>query len=176
MPGSSATSASAAVSLIDRSTLHVDLKLSENDVAKVQLGQSVDLTIDALKDWNAQGRVSYIAPSAESNNGVVTYAVRVSFPDGDARVKVGMTANLTITIARKETVLLVPNTALLPKGAGHIVQLLGADGRTTSDVDVQIGLSDGTQTEIISGLKAGDAVVTSPNLPQSPSRSGFPLP
>jgi HlyD family secretion protein len=163
VPGSTASSATAAISMLDRSTLHVDLKLSENDVAKVQLGQPVTLTIDALKDWKAAGTVSYIAPSAESSNGVVTYRVRVDFPDSDARVKVGMTANLTITIAQKDGVLLVPNTALLPKGAGRVVQALSADGKTTSEVDVQTGLSDGTQTEITSGLKAGDRIVTTPS-------------
>jgi HlyD family secretion protein len=170
---SGASSTAAAVSLIDRSTLHVDLKLSENDVAKVQLGQPVDLTIDALKDWKAQGTVSYIAPSAESSNGVVTYRVRVDFPDSDARVKVGMTANLTITTAKKDGVLLVPNTALLPKGAGHVVQVLNADGKTTRDVDVQTGLTDGTNTEITSGLNEGDKVVTLPNAPKPQSGGLF---
>lgn len=162
VPGSAASSATAAISMLDRSTLHVDLKLSENDVAKVQLGQPVTLTIDALKDWKAAGTVSYIAPSAESSNGVVTYRVRVDFPDSDARVKVGMTANLTIMIAQKDGVLLVPNTALLPKGAGRAVQVPSADGTTTSEVEVQTGLTDGVNTEITSGLKAGDKVVTTP--------------
>ncbi len=162
VPGSAASSATAAISMLDRSTLHVDLKLSENDVAQVQIGQPVTLTIDALKDWQADGTVSYIAPSADSSNGVVTYRVRVNFPDSDARVKVGMTANLSITTAKKEVVLLVPNTALLPKGAGRAVQVLSADGTTTSEVEVQTGLSDGTQTEITSGLKAGDKVVSTP--------------
>jgi HlyD family secretion protein len=163
VPGSTASSATAAISMLDRSTLHVDLKLSENDVAKVQLNQPVDLTIDALKDWKAQGTVSYIAPSADSSNGVVTYRVRVNFPDSDARVKVGMTANLSITTAKKDGVLLVPNTALLPKGAGRAVQVPSADGKTTTEVDVQTGLSDSTQTEVTSGLKAGDKVVTTPS-------------
>jgi HlyD family secretion protein len=170
VPGSSASSATAAVSLIDRSTLHVDLKLSENDVAKVQLNQPVDLTIDALRDWKVRGTVSYIAPSAESSNGVVTYAVRVSFPDSDERVKVGMTANLTITTAKKDGVLLVPNTALLPKGAGHSVQMPSADGKTTREVEVQTGLTDGTNTEITSGLNEGDKVVTTPST--TPKKSG----
>jgi HlyD family secretion protein len=168
---SSTTASGGAFSLIDRSTLHVDLKLSENDVAKVQLGQPVDLTIDALKDWSAQGTVSYIAPSAQSSNGVVTYAVRVSFPDTDERVKVGMTANLTITTDQKDNVLLVPNSALLPNGAGHAVQVLSADGTTVQEVAVQTGLTDGANTEITSGLKAGDKVVTTPNTgtPSAPS-------
>jgi HlyD family secretion protein len=173
---SSSTTSGGAVSLIDRSTLHVDLKLSENDVAKVSLGQPVALTIDALKDWKADGTVSYIAPAAESSNGVVTYAVRVSFPDSDTRVKVGMTANLTITTAKKDNVLLIPNSALLPKGAGHSVKVVSADGKTTSEVDVQTGLSDGTNTEITSGLKAGDKVVTTPTSATTTQRGGFGLP
>jgi HlyD family secretion protein len=172
VPGSTASSSTAAVSLIDRSTLHVDLTLSENDVAKIELNQPVALTIDALKDWQAQGTVSYIAPSAETSNGVVTYAVRVSFPDSDTRVKVGMTANLTISTAKKDGVLLVPTTALLPKGAGHSVQVLGADGKTTSEVDVETGLSDGANTEITSGLKEGDKVVTTPSTKTTTSGGG----
>ncbi len=150
----------------------MDLKLSENDVAKAQLGQPVALTIDALKDWQAAGTVSYIAPSSETSNGVVTYAVRVSFPDRDDRVKVGMTANLVITTAKKDNVLVVPSTALLPKGAGHAVQVVSADGKTTSEVDVQTGLSDGTNTEITSGLNAGDKVVTTPSTTTTTQRSG----
>jgi multidrug resistance efflux pump len=51
--GNGASSSTNAFSLIDRSTLHVDLKLSENDVAKVALNQPVTLTIDALPDWKS---------------------------------------------------------------------------------------------------------------------------
>ncbi|MFN8503655.1 efflux RND transporter periplasmic adaptor subunit [Kouleothrix sp.] len=159
VPGSSASGTAVALSLIDRSTLHIDMKLSENDVAKVSLGQRVALTIDALKDWKAQGTVSYISPVGASSNGVVTYAVRVSFPDSDARVKVGMTANLSITTASKDGALLVPTSALLPKGAGHAVLVPNADG-TKREVEVQTGLSDSTQTEITGGLSEGDSVVT----------------
>ncbi len=95
IPGSIAGSATPAITLIDRDPLRVELKLSENDVVKVQLDQPVTLTIDSLTGWKADGKVSYIAPAAETSNGVVTYAVRVSFPDEAASVKVGMTANLT---------------------------------------------------------------------------------
>jgi HlyD family secretion protein len=169
VPGSAAGSATAAFSLVDRSTLHVDLRLSENDVAKAALGQQVGLSIDALRDWQGQGEVDYIAPASETSNGVVTYRVRVSFPDGEPRVLVGMSANLSIITARKEGVLLVPNTALLPKGAGRSVQVPNAQGGTR-EVEVQIGLTDGVQTEITSGLSEGDKVVTNPSTTQQ--RSG----
>lgn len=174
VPGSSTAGSTASISLIDRSTLHVDLKLSENDVAKAELGQKVGLTIDALKDWSTEGTVSYISPVGESSNGVVTYAVRVSFPDTDARVKVGMTANLAITTASKDGVLLVPNSALQPKGAGRAVLVPNVDG-TTREVDVQTGLSDGTQTEITSGLSENDTVVTTATAPSTTQPRGGPF-
>jgi HlyD family secretion protein len=161
VPGSTASSASAAISLLNRDPLHIDLRLSENDVAQVELGQTVALTIDALEDWSTEGTVSYIAPASETNNNVVTYAVRVTFPDEDARVKVGMTADLDITIATKEDAIVVPNTALQPNGAGYVVQMLNSDG-TTRNVEVETGLSDGVKTEIVSGLNEGDAVVENP--------------
>jgi HlyD family secretion protein len=75
---------------------------------------------------------------------------------------VGMTANLEIRTATRESVLLVPNTALQPKGAGRVVLVQNADG-TTSEVAVQTGLSDGVQTEVIEGLAEGAVIVTNPN-------------
>jgi HlyD family secretion protein len=165
VPGSVVSNATAAFSLLDRDPLHIDLKLSENDVALVALGQEVDLTIDALSGWSVRGTVSYIAPAAETSNGVVTYGVRVNLPDDDPAVKVGMTANLTIIVAQKSGVLLVPNSALLPSGSGRVVQVPGADGQIT-EVPVEIGLSDGTYTEIISGLNEGDTIIATPTTEQ----------
>lgn len=172
-PGSSVSTAAPVVSIISRDPLHIDLRLSESDVAQVALDQSVALSIDALPDWSAEGVVSYIAPAAEITNNVATYAVRVIFPDDDPRVKVGMTANLDIMTASKENALVVPNTALLPRGAGRVVQVLNADG-TTREVEVTTGLTDGVNTEIVSGLREGDQIVTNPNV--KPPRTGGILP
>jgi HlyD family secretion protein len=160
-PGSSAAGTLTAMRLMDRSRLHVNLKLSENDVVKAQLGMPVDLTIDSLAGWTERGQVSYIAPASDVSNGVVTYAVRVIFTDSAARVKVGMTANLSIITAEKDNVLLVPNATLLPKGSGHIVQVLDAAGKTR-DIDVVTGISDGTRTEIVSGLDEGTRILALP--------------
>jgi HlyD family secretion protein len=166
VPGSVASAATPALRLINRNPLHVDLRLSENDVAQVSMGQDVTLTIQSLGDWNTAGKVSYIAPAADNNNGLVTYAVRVSFPGDDARVKVGMTADLKIVTQRKDNALLVPNTALLPKGSGRVVQIPIVDAKGnpgTQEVDVQTGLTDGVQTEITSGLQERQAVITLPS-------------
>lgn len=169
--GSQISAGTTVATLIDRSTLHVDLRVNEHDVVRVKAGHPVSLTIDSLSDWQAQGQVTYVAPASEVVNGVVTYAVRVSFPDTDSRVKVGMTTNVNIITARKENVLLVPNSALLPKDAGRVVQFPGADGKPPREVDVQIGLTDGVQTEIISGLNEGDRIMGAPQ-PKRPGGGG----
>ena len=166
VPGSVASAATPALRLINRNPLHVDLRLSENDVAQVALDQDVTLSIQSLGDWSANGKVSYIAPAADNNNGLVTYAVRVSFPDDDPKVKVGMTSDLKIITARKDNLLLVPNTALLPKGSGRVVQVPAQDAQgrpTTREVEVQTGLTDGNQTEILSGLEEGQAIIALPS-------------
>jgi len=162
--GSSSAGAGGAVvaTLIDRGTLHVDLKLSENDVAKVAVGQPATLSSDSLPSWGAKGTVSYIAPASQTTNGVETYLTRVTFQGGDPALRVGMTTNVTITTGHQDNVLLVPSTALLPKGNGHVVQKLNAGGASTQDVDVQVGLTDGSMTEITSGLNAGDRIVALP--------------
>lgn len=167
MPGSLTSGATVAFKLVNRNPLHVDLKLGENDITQVQLGQPVTLVINSLGTWQTTGTVSYIAPIADNSSGLVTYGVRVSFADDDPRVKVGMTADLSIVTVRKDKVLLVPNTALLPKGTGRVVQVPTTDmqGRPASprEVDVQTGLSDGVQTEILSGLNVGDQIIALPS-------------
>ncbi len=166
VPGSAASAATPALRLINRNPLHVDLRLSENDVAQVALGQDVELTIQSLGDWSTTGKVSYIAPAADNNNGLVTYPVRVSFSDNEPRVKVGMTADLKIVTALKQNVLLVPNTALLPKGSGRVVQVLSTDdagpaghaGSRSAD-----GAERRRQTEITAGLQEGQEIIALPS-------------
>ena len=166
VPGSAASQASLAVRLINSHPLHVDLRLSEHDVAQVQVGQPVKFTIGSLAGWQTDGKVSYVAPAADTTNSGVTYIVRVSFPDNDPKVKIGMTADLEIIIAARQDVLLVPNTALAPKGSGWMVQGVTTDllGKTTIEsLDVQIGLSNGAQTEIVDGLSEGKEIVARPD-------------
>jgi HlyD family secretion protein len=167
--GSVITSGTPVLTLVDRGIMHVDLTLSENDVVQVAVDQPVSLTIDSLQGWSASGTVSYVAPTAEVTNDVVTYAVQVSFPDNDPRVKVGMTANVDILTAEKRDVLLVPNSALLPKGSGQVVQVPGAEGEQPQEVEVQTGLTDGTLTEITSGLAEGQQII---ELPAEPTEEG----
>ncbi len=172
VPGSSSNG--IAMTLVNRDPLHVEMRLSENDVVKVEKGMSVQLTIDSINDWKAQGTVSYIAAVGEISNGVVTYPVRVDLPDNDARVKVGMTSNVDIIISQRDNVLVVPNTALLPSGTGRVVQVVNADN-TTKKVEVQIGITDGSVTEILSGVNEGDTIIALPSSGTPQQGTGGPF-
>lgn len=160
VPGS--TASSTAVSLVNENALHVELKLSENNVTKAAVGQTVNLTSDAISGWKAEGTVSYVSASGTTSNGVVTYLVRVDFQNPDSKVKVGMTLNVDIIAAQKKDVLIVPQSAVLREGTGHIVQILGADGKK-QNVTVETGLTDGTHTEIVKGLTEGQQIVALPS-------------
>src|SRR5690606_4943645 len=95
-------SAGPVVRLVDASELHVDLRLGENDVVKVAVGQPVRLTSTALADWSADSNVRYIAPVAEVVNGVVTYLVEVTCPNDNPNLRIGQSVDVTITTAQKE--------------------------------------------------------------------------
>lgn len=164
------TASGTALVLMNTDPMHVEMKLSENDVVKVAVGQNVALTSDALASWKASGTVSYVAPSGTTSNGVVTYLVRVDFKNTDQRIKAGMTLNVDITTAQKDNVLVVPSAAILPEGNGHIVQTVGSDGKT-QNVQVQTGITDGTHTEIVSGVSAGEKIAALPSSTTTTSSS-----
>lgn len=173
VPGSSSNS--IAMTLLDRDPLHVELKLSENDVVKAALDQTVQLSIDSIADWKKDGKVTFISPSSTVNNGVVTYAVRVDFSDNDPRVKVGMTSNVDIITQQKDNILLVPNSALLPNGNTRVVQIVGADGKA-ENVQVQTGISDGVKTEIVSGVTENQQIIALPGTSTQLPGGGLPGP
>jgi multidrug efflux pump subunit AcrA (membrane-fusion protein) len=76
--------------------------------------------------------------------------------------------------AKRDNVLLIPNSAILPKGTGRVVQVYNADG-STKEIDITIGLSDGVQTEVLTGLTEGQLIVSTPTS-RSNTATGFGRP
>jgi HlyD family secretion protein len=151
-----------AFRLVDTRDRYISLTLSENDVVDVAVSQPARLSVDSLPEWRADGVVEYVAPAAQTTNGVVTYEVRLRVPNTDETVKVGMTVNADIVTASKRGVLLVPNAALLPKGSGRVVEAPAPNGQGVRELPVRIGISDGARTEILGGLREGDVIVADP--------------
>ena len=149
-------SSGGTITVLDPSDLYVELSLSESDVASVQLGQAVQLTLDALPDATISGTVEAIAPVATVTSNVATYPVRVSFDPGDAPVKVGMTASGTIVTEQHAAVLLVPSRAVQTRGEASLVLVQQAPGQPSVPVRVETGLSSDGQVELVAAVGAGE--------------------
>lgn len=151
--GSGATS---GITLIDMSRLHLDMNLSETDVARVAVGQPVTLFFDALPDVMVQGVVESVAPVATVQQNVVTYLVRVSFDPGTAPVKAGMSATGDILVEEHAGVLTVPSRAVQSQDGVQVVQVRPAGSQASVPVRVSTGLSSNGRTEIVSCLDTGN--------------------
>ena len=92
--------------------MQVDTNFSEADIGRIEKGQKATLTVDAYPERNFRGEVLEIRNAPQTIQNVVTYDVVIQMENKDLKLKPGMTANVTITVARREGVLKLPNTAL----------------------------------------------------------------
>jgi HlyD family secretion protein len=150
------------------------LSMNEVDVAKIKLGQKATVTFDAIDGLSMTGSVAEIDTVGTVSSGVVTYTVKIAFDTENDSVKSGMSVSASIITDSKTNVLIVPSSAIKTKGTTKYVQMFttplaapatGSKGTpssvTPNQVTVEIGISDDTNTEIISGLKEGDQIVSS---------------
>jgi HlyD family secretion protein len=152
---SSSTSSSSAITIVDRSTLHIDINLSETDAAKVQVGQPVTLTFDALPNVTLNGKVATVAPAATVSQNVVTYPVQVEFDPGTAPVKVGMSATADILTQQINNAIVVPSRAVQTVGNSKAVTVLQGSDREPVTVQVETSATSNGQTEILSCVNTG---------------------
>ncbi|MFA6099371.1 MAG: efflux RND transporter periplasmic adaptor subunit [Patescibacteria group bacterium] len=148
------------------------LALNEVDAAKVAVGQKATLTFDAIDGLSITGEVAEVSPLGTVSQGVVSYAVKVAFDGQDSRIKSGMSVSTSIVTEVKADVLTVPNSAIKSQGDQHYVQMFdasstkpGTDGTIATDqtptrVTVEIGVTNDSLTEVASGLKEGDQVIS----------------
>lgn len=169
------------VQLVNTGTVQVQATVDETDVASVKEGQEVSVSLDALPDVELTGKVAVIPYLGTATQGVVSYTITVDVqvPEGTS-VREGMTAQATITVERRENVLLVPIKALKTQGGVRTV-LVSTGGKNTEQRTVEVGISDSSNTEIVSGLSEGEKVVLGGTTTQSTSSSqtqgggqGFP--
>lgn len=148
-----------AVSVVDLSKLQVKLSIAEVDMAKIALGETAQVTLDALTGKSYTATVSAIAPVGTVSSGVVNYSVMVNITDADADIRPGMTATLAVQVDHRDNVLLVPTRAVKTQNGQKVVTVV-ADGKTAQK-QVQTGLSSDTMIEVTKGLSEGDEVVVS---------------
>jgi multidrug efflux pump subunit AcrA (membrane-fusion protein) len=136
----------------------VQASIAEADVARVQVGQPVLLTFDALPGEPARGRVAARSPQSTTTSGVTSYLAIVSVENAPASVLPGMTATVNVIYEQRFDALLVPNRALRRQGNDQVVDVLTPGGEIEPR-PVQRGITNEQVTEITGGLDQGDQVV-----------------
>ena len=147
-----------------------DITVNEVDAAKIVAGQKATLTFDAINDLSISGVVQSIDLVGTVTQGVVNYNVKITFDVQDDRVKSGMSVSASIITNNKQDVIVVPNSAVKSKNGVSYIDLFSNKVATSStpqtvnetpiQQQVEIGLSNDTETEIVSGLIVGDRIVT----------------
>jgi HlyD family secretion protein len=145
----------------DTSEVYVQGKVDEADIAHVYMGQPARIKVESFRDRQFQGKVTKIAPMGVEKDNVTTFEVRVSINNPGGELKANMTANAEILLDEHKGVLTVPEDAVIYDNQKHAsVQVPDKTQKNGwRKVPVTIGLSNGSVTEITSGLKEGDQVV-----------------
>jgi HlyD family secretion protein len=156
----------------DLTNMRVVADVDEADIGDVKEGERVTFTVDAYPDDTFEGSVTQVRQEATTTNNVVTYKVVISAPNGDLKLKPGLTANVTIFTAERTGVLSVPSKALRftptkeTVGDKKIVdvnaknKLWTLKGNELRARKVSIGISDGSRTQILDGIGEGTKVVS----------------
>lgn len=158
----------------DLSDMQLNTNIDESDLGNVQAGQAVTFRVDAYPSEAFRGKVSQVRLNPTTVQNVVTYAAIIDAANPELKLKPGMTANVTIEVARRDGVLRVPTAALRFKPAADVLERFGAggakapagksatvwisNGTTISPAAVTPGASDGTHTEIVTAPFAEGAL------------------
>jgi len=149
-------SSEPVVNIINNETLFVEVYIEEADINKVQVGQKVYATFDALDDLKLDGEISFISLTSETDNsGIVTYLVRVIINNTEkAQIREGMTVFVDFVTAEANDVLVVPVASVRNVDGKPSVQMKSGEWRP-----VVTGFTDGKNVEVISGLSEGEEII-----------------
>jgi HlyD family secretion protein len=156
--GDSISVNTVAATLITRQRL-AEISLNEVDVAKIKIGQKVNITFDAIENLNIAGMITEIDSIGTITQGVVNYGVKIGFDTQDDRVKPGMSVSAVIITDVKQNVLFVPNSAVKEQNGTAYVEMYVSENGVPREQAVRIGLANDTITEIVSGVNNGNQVV-----------------
>ena len=154
--GSYAQAGSHLFTIVDNSSLHLDCQVSEYDAALLKTGESVSVLVESLGK-KYPGKITFVSPdkSKETKN----YLVRVALDKADGQLKSGMFAKGSLRFLQKDKALFVNRSAVLELNGKQYAFVLGEDKKAHRKI-IQPGIRNTEELEIVSGLKAGDKVIT----------------
>ena len=169
--GDALTAGADLCTIYDLSYLVMVINVDELQVSNVSVGQSVQVTADAVPDKTYTGTVTRVSMKGASNGGTTTYPVTVRIDETEG-LRPGMNANAEIVIAEAKNALAVPNAAIVR--GGYVLVTKDSPSAANADPDmiapegyvyvpVKIGVSDDDYTQIISGVTGNDTVAYDPS-------------
>lgn len=155
------SAATLVMTIGDTTEVYVKGKVDESDIGKVYLNQAARIRVESFKDKTFNGKVTKISPMGVDKDNVTTFEVRVSIDNPGGELKANMTANAEIIQEDHKNVLMVPEAAVIydeKKNASvELPDPAAKDGKRK--IAVNLGISNGSKTEVLGGLKEGDKVV-----------------
>ncbi|MCB6994352.1 biotin/lipoyl-binding protein [bacterium 210820-DFI.6.37] len=148
----------AAFTFCSAEELVLPISVDEQDILNVEKGQEAKVTFDAIEGETFTGEITRVSGAATVSGGVAKYSVDVTLEATDSML-VGMNGSATVTISSKEDIILIPLNALQESGDRTFVYTEeDGDGNLSGEVEVETGLSDDENVEIVSGLSEGETV------------------
>lgn len=141
----------------DLTKMFVEVSLDEADVAKVRIGQTVDIQVEAMPKRRFRGVVTRVNPQAVTEQNITTVLVTVEIANPGASLKPGMTATCDFMVEKADNTLFLPSRAVTGSGGEYIVMVL--EGGEPTPKAVAVGLVGDDRIEILEGLAEGDEVV-----------------
>ena len=155
------STATLVMTVGDTTEVYVKGKVDESDIAHVYMGQPARIKVESFRDRYFQGKVTKISPMGVEKDNVTTFEVRVSINNPGGELKAQMTANAEILLDEHKGVLTVPESAVLYDGQKNasveVPDTQAKEGK--HKVSIKGGISNGSLTEVLSGLKEGDQVI-----------------
>jgi macrolide-specific efflux system membrane fusion protein len=167
VPGQVVVAAETVFTMSDH--LIVQANVDETDLSQVWLGQKVDITMDSFPDAKLTGKVHEIAYDSTTVNNVTTYLVNIFLDTTPDFVRSGVSANVFLLLSDRKNVLRIPTDAITPEGEVLVIQ---EKDQAPVPVKIKRGATDGTWTEVLSGVTEGDWIARRTFVVQK-AKSGF---
>ena len=153
--------ATSVITMGDISHVFVRGRVDETEIGHLRLGQPARITVETFKDRAFHGKVTQISPMGVERDNVTNFEVRVSIDNPGNELKANMTANAEIVLEERPKALIVPEAAISYDATRNAsVDVLDASQpNSRRRVPIKIGISNGTRTQVLEGLKEGDRIV-----------------
>ncbi len=177
--GATVSNSTALLTLIDDSSVNLPVQIDESEIAKVRVGQKVEVTLDAFSNETFQGVVTAISPSARIQQNIAVFYVTVNVPNPERKLRPGMTAEGEIIAEEIPEALIIPKRAVQTVRNRAYVDVLQPDG-SKETVRVVLGPDDGVNQVVLEGLEPRQTVVlpsrVQPTSNNSSGQGGLRLP